>query len=179
VAVSAAGVAAVAGGGAAGVGSCRCPTSGLRLYGGAMRARAFAGSERISVNDHTELDFPFQTLLGFSIEHGDGEAWSRIEIIDDHRNPNRVAHGAIPFALMDTAMGGAVMSQVDEGCFCATIEIQTRFHRPASDGLLTAHARIIAPGRRVVQLSAETRDQQDQLIASATGSFAIIRPRSE
>jgi len=128
------------------------------------------------MSESEPLDFPFQSLLGFSIEHGDGEAWSRINLVDSHRNPNQVAHGAIPFALMDTAMGGAVMSQVDDGCFCATIEIQTRFHRAAHDGELTAHARVIAPGRRIVHLAAETRDQDGQLIASATGSFAIIRP---
>lgn len=128
------------------------------------------------MNENEPFEFPFQALLGFSTEHGEGEAWSRIKLAADHWNPNQVVHGAIPFALMDTAMGGAVMSQLDDGCYCATIEIQTRYHRIAHAGTLTAHATIIASGRRIVHLAAETRDEDDQLIASATGSFAVIRP---
>jgi acyl-CoA thioesterase len=92
-------------------------------------------------------------------------------------NPNATAHGAIPFALMDTAMGAAVMSVVNEGQLCATIEIHTRFHRAAREGRLTAEATVVTAGRRVVQLEARTTDDDGRLVASSTGSFAVIDPR--
>jgi uncharacterized protein (TIGR00369 family) len=78
--------------------------------------------------------------------------------------------------MMDTAMGGAVMNTIDDGRRCATIEMQTRYHRPVAAGTLTATAEVVTAGRRVVHLRAETRDGDDRLVASATASFAIFEP---
>jgi len=120
--------------------------------------------------------FPLQTYLGFTIERSTGEATATLELDERHMNPNGVGHGAVGFTLMDTAMGATVMSVVDEGCFCATIEIQTRFHRAATGGRLTATASVVQAGRRIVHLEARTVDGDGRLIASATGSFAVIGP---
>lgn len=76
--------------------------------------------------------------------------------------------------MMDTAMGAAVMSVLGEGKLCATIEIHTRFHRPASNGTLTAKAKVLTAGRRIIHLEASTCDGEGRLVASATGSFAVI-----
>lgn len=119
-------------------------------------------------------DFGLKAVLGFELEHRDGSVCAVLDIGEVHLNPNGVVHGAVPFTLMDTAMGGAVMNTVDEGRACATIEMQTRYHRPISEGTLTATATVTTAGRRVVHLSAETRDQNDKLIASATASFAVF-----
>jgi acyl-coenzyme A thioesterase PaaI-like protein len=61
---------------------------------------------------------------------------------------------------------------------CATIEIHTRFHASASDGGLRAEAVVLSAGRRIVHLEAKTIDRVGRLIASATGSFAVVEPRS-
>lgn len=120
--------------------------------------------------------FPLQEHLGFTIRRGAGTASASLELDERHLNPNGVAHGSVAFALMDTAMGAAVMSVVDDGCLCATIEIQTRFHRAASSGALTSTATVMTAGRRIVHLDARTIDSDGRLVASATGSFAVIRP---
>ncbi len=120
--------------------------------------------------------FPLQEHLGFTIERGDGRASARLELAARHLNPNAVAHGAVAFTLMDTAMGAAVMSVLDDGDHCATIEIHTRFHRAARSGAVVAEARVVTAGRRVVQLDATVIDDHGRLIASATASFAVIRP---
>lgn len=119
--------------------------------------------------------FPLQEHLGFTIERGDGRASATLELADRHLNPNGVSHGAVAFTLMDTAMGAAVMSVVDDGCHCATIEMHTRFHRAASTGRLVAEATILHAGRRIVHLDARTVDAGGRLVASATASFAVIR----
>ncbi|HAP75982.1 MAG TPA: PaaI family thioesterase [Acidimicrobiaceae bacterium] len=124
----------------------------------------------------TSASFPLQQHLGFVIERGETSATASLVLDDRHLNPNGVAHGAISFTLMDTAMGAAVMSVVPEGCFCATIEIHTRFHRAAMGGSLQAEATVLTAGKRVVHLQARTHDADGHLIASATGSFAVIRP---
>jgi acyl-CoA thioesterase len=125
-----------------------------------------------------ETEFPLKEYLGFEIERGEGRATASLSLDERHHNPNGVAHGAVPFALMDTAMGAAVMSVVDDGKKCATIEIHTRFHASASDGGLWAEAVVLSAGRRIVHLEAKTIDRVGRLIASATGSFAVVEPRS-
>ncbi len=128
----------------------------------------------MTTQDWQSPDFGIKQAFGFTIESIDGESVTRLELADFHMNPNGVAHGAVPFTLMDTAMGGAVMSTVAEGQRCATIEMQTRFHRPVATGSLTATARVTTAGRRVIHLAAETRDDDDRLVASATASFAVF-----
>ena len=121
-----------------------------------------------------EPDFALKDFLGFSIEFAEDAAVGTLELDERHMNPNNVAHGGVLFTLMDTAMGGAVMSTIDDGRLCATIEMQTRFHRPVASGGLRATAKITTAGRRVIHLSAETRDDDGRLVASATASFAVF-----
>lgn len=119
-------------------------------------------------------EFDLQAVLGFTIEREPGNASATLQIGDVHLNPHGVVHGAIPFTMMDTAMGAAVMSTIDDGRLCATIEMQTRFHRPVASGNLVATARVTSAGKRIVHLAAETRDDRDRLVASATASFAVF-----
>lgn len=119
-------------------------------------------------------EFGLKRALGFTLDNRDGVSIAVLELAELHMNPHGTVHGAVPFTLMDTAMGGAVMSTIDDGRLCATIEMQTRFHRPIAAGTLTATAEVVTAGRRVVHLRAETRDQDDRLIASATASFAVF-----
>ena len=59
--------------------------------------------------------FPLKEHLGFEIEHGDATATATatIELDERHLNPHAMAHGAVAFTMMDTAMGAAVMSVVE------------------------------------------------------------------
>jgi|CXWL01.1.fsa_nt_gi acyl-CoA thioesterase len=124
-----------------------------------------------------EPTFPLKEQLGFTIERGGGSATATLTLAARHMNPNDVAHGAVAFTLMDTAMGAAVMTVLDDSQRCATIEIHTRFHRGASGGVLTAEATVLTAGRTIVHLQARTHDTSGNLVASATGSFAVIQPR--
>lgn len=103
-------------------------------------------------------------------------ATATIDVDDRHLNPNGVTHGAVLFAMIDTAMGKATMDVIDEGCHCASIEVQLRFLRSAGPGRLDAVARVVKPGRTIVHLEARVTDADERLIATATGSFAVLRP---
>jgi len=122
------------------------------------------------------VDFGFQRLVGFVVDKTEGPARVWLDVGPQHLNPNGVVHGAVPSALMDTAMGAACMSVLDEGLYCATIEMQVRFLRGASSGRLEATAAVINAGRRIVHLDARTVDDAGRLIATATASFAVIQP---
>lgn len=121
--------------------------------------------------------FPLQEFLGFTILQGEGSGTVTLDLDDRHHNPNAVAHGSVAFALMDTAMGAAAVSVIPDDHTCATIEMHTRFHRAAVHGTLTAVATVLTAGRRVIQLECKTTDDDGRLVASSTGSFAVLQPR--
>ncbi|HET6953971.1 MAG TPA: PaaI family thioesterase [Acidimicrobiales bacterium] len=120
-------------------------------------------------------DFALKRFLGMEIEGDEpGRARGRVTIGEQHLNPNGVVHGAVLFALVDTAMGKAVMSTLPEGRFCASVDVQLRFVRPASEGELVADVEVLRQGRQVVHLDARVHDGADRLIATAAGTFAVI-----
>jgi acyl-CoA thioesterase len=123
---------------------------------------------------HTEPEFPLRELLGFTIEQGQGIARASLAVDERHINPHGTVHGAVTFALIDTAMGAATMSVVGEGNWCTTIDIHTRYLAPARSGLLTAEARVRKAGRRIVQLEAVVVDGDGRELVTATGAFAVI-----
>lgn len=115
-----------------------------------------------------------QEHLGLGIDREAAEPSVSVDIGPQHLNPYGLVHGAVPFALMDTAMGAAVMGVVDAGSRCATIELQVRYHKAVATGVLNATATVVSAGRRIVHLQARTTDANGQLIATATGSFAVL-----
>jgi acyl-CoA thioesterase len=120
--------------------------------------------------------FPLRELLGISIEvETPGRVRATADADNATLNPYGVVHGAVLFALADTAMGAATMSVVDEGMACASIEVHIRFLRPMRAGRITIEAEVLRAGRRVVQLEAKIRDEHGEPVGLATGSFAVCR----
>lgn len=120
-------------------------------------------------------EFPIKSFLGMSIDDvADGHASARLEVGDVHLNPNGVVHGAVLFAMVDTAMGKAVMSLLPEGRFCATVDVQIRFISAASAGALVAHVEVLRMGRSVSHLEGRVVDGDGRLVATAAGTFAVI-----
>jgi acyl-CoA thioesterase len=128
------------------------------------------------MSDAAPVAFPLQEFLGMSMTDSPDGAVARIDVNERHQNPNGVAHGAVLFAMVDTAMGKATMEVVDEGCYCASIEVQLRFLRPGGRGVHEAVASVVKAGRSVVHLEAKLTGPDGRLVATATGTFAVIRP---
>nr|WP_283251155.1 PaaI family thioesterase [Rhabdothermincola salaria] len=103
-----------------------------------------------------------------------GEAWATVTVGPEHLNPNGVVHGAVLFAMVDTAMGRAAMSVLEAGRFCASAEVQLRFIRPASGGTLRAAVSVVKRGKAIVHLEGRVHDDADRLVATAAGTFAVI-----
>jgi acyl-CoA thioesterase len=122
--------------------------------------------------------FPLQDHLGMTVAStAPGVGMAAVDVTPALHNPNGVVHGAVLFAMVDTAMGAAIMSSLDEGLACASIEVHLRFLRTVSSGRLTAESTVIKGGRRIVQLDSRVTDDTGQLVASASGSFAVISAR--
>ncbi len=131
--------------------------------------------------DNSEVEygeFPLKDFLDMRLDDevnlNPGTGVARLNIGPNHLNPNGVVHGGVLFTMVDTAMGKATMSVLDEGQFCASVEVQLRFIRPASEGSMAATATVLKRGRSIVHLQAEVTGEDDRLIATANGTFTII-----
>ena len=128
------------------------------------------------IDDPEYSEFPLRTFLDFTIDDGiDGEAVAALDVSDRHLNPNGVVHGGVVFTLVDTAMGRATMSVLDEGRICASIEVAVRYLRPITGGRLVATASVLRAGRRIVHLEGRvTVDGDDRPVAVVQASFAVL-----
>lgn len=127
-----------------------------------------------SPSDEADHDFWLRQQLGFTIRLGDGRATTRLAVDERHLNPHGAVHGAVLFALIDTAMGAATTSVLPPGARCATIEIHTRFLAPVFGGKVQAEATVIRAGRRIVHLDATVTDAEGRDVVRGSGSFAVL-----
>ncbi|OGK98088.1 MAG: hypothetical protein A3D33_17640, partial [Candidatus Rokubacteria bacterium RIFCSPHIGHO2_02_FULL_73_26] len=104
---------------------------------------------------------------------GEGEARVGLTLSDDHLNPYGVVHGGVVCSLVDTAMGAALVSRLEPGERCTTLEIKINYLAPATEGDLAAEARLVQRTRRVGVLEARVTVAAGRLIALATGTFYI------
>ena len=118
--------------------------------------------------------FPLQDMLGFHIESSDGVGRAWLDVDERHINPHGTLHGAVPFMLIDTAMGGATMSVLAEGNWCATLDIHTRFLSPCFGGRVTATATVRKAGKRVIHLDGVVTGDDGTEYVAASGVFAVI-----
>ena len=114
--------------------------------------------------------------LGFVLKNGDGGG-SRWEYRVDptHFNHNGTLHGGVLMALLDTAMGYAVVVRVaPDGRFNAAAEMSTRFLAPVRGGVITAQAQVLKMGKRLAVVEGRATDQAGALVAVATATHAIL-----
>ncbi len=120
-------------------------------------------------------DFALGEFLGMSVETvAPGVARAVADATTTHHNPHGFVHGGVLFTMVDTSMGAATMSTLTEGQRCSTIELHLRFLRPIVDGRIVVETTVVKPGRRIVHLESKVSDQHGRLVATATGSFAVI-----
>jgi acyl-CoA thioesterase len=117
--------------------------------------------------------FPLRDLLGFELEMGEGSATATLDVTEIHINPHGSLHGAVPFTMIDTAMGAATMSVIAEDHFCSTIDITTRYLAPCRSGRITCVATVRRAGRRIAHLDAVVTTEDGTEIVAATGTFVI------
>ena len=78
--------------------------------------------------------------------------------------------------MADAGMGFAVVSYLEEGERCATIETKIVYLKAVESGTVTCDTRVIHKGKRVVMLESEIK-QRGQLIAKAMGTWSIYREK--
>jgi acyl-CoA thioesterase len=87
-------------------------------------------------------------------------------------HPGGIVHGGVAYGLADSAMAHALISMVDAGMNCSTIEMKMSYLSAVREGLMRAEAKVLKKGRTVAFAEARV-ECEGKLVATATGSFAI------
>lgn len=126
----------------------------------------------------------FTKAFGIAVRRGDGTAEARLDLGPQHLNMRGVAHGGVVAALLDTALGGAVVAAIPPEWWCATTSLSVQFLEGARRGELVATGTCLRRGRSTAFASGEVRDTAGRLIATAQGSWHLWpdypeRPRTK
>lgn len=117
----------------------------------------------------------FADLLGLTdVEMEAGKVEVRLPTGAQHANAGGWVHGGALTALLDFALGAAVVTTLKEGEWCATQSLTTDFLRPAPPGeTLVARARVDRRGKLAAFPSGEVLDARGEVVARATGVWAV------
>ena len=98
-----------------------------------------------------------------------------------HLNSVGTIHGGFVCTLLDTASGGAALSVMDAEHRFASLDLDVRYLRPVTieSGTITARARVIKTGGRVVFVDAEAHDAAGRLVATSTSSVFVVPLNTE
>jgi len=78
-----------------------------------------------------------------------------------------IVHGGLVATLLDTAMGGACFSTLEDGETFLTADLHVEFFRPARPGTVRAEGRVVHRTKRMVFCAAELTDGEGAHLASA------------
>jgi uncharacterized protein (TIGR00369 family) len=95
-----------------------------------------------------------------------------------HLNPAGTVHGGLAATLLDTCMGLAIHSTLEQGDGQTTLEFKISLVRPITPdtGLITAEGIVLSRGRRVGTAEGRLTDHQGRLLAHGT-TTCLIFPR--
>ncbi len=117
---------------------------------------------------------PFNSYLGIRVERkASGRATAVLNLEPHHLNRRGVAHGGVITALLDSALGGAVISSMPEEWWCATTSLTCQFVGGVGQGQLTATGETVRRGRKIAFATGEVRDESDRTIATAQGTWHL------
>ena len=120
--------------------------------------------------------------LGYrSVSQGDGLAaieWDATPEFCFHAPSGPIVHGGMVTTLLDTAMGGACWSTLEEDESFLTADLRVEFMRSARPGPLLAEGRVVQRNRRVAFCSADLFDQERNLLATSRCTQILRRDGS-
>lgn len=115
----------------------------------------------------------FWQTLGFEYIHAeDGIAEIAFNFRDDLTNVVGTLHGGVFMAALDTVMGIATHTLGFDKVI--TMQMETRFLKPITDGRIQALGRVISQTRSTVILEGRLYNESHELVGFATATFKGI-----
>jgi uncharacterized protein (TIGR00369 family) len=120
---------------------------------------------------------PIAQTLGFALVEAErGRAVFECVPAEYHYNPIGIVHAGLAMTLMDSAMGLAYVTTLDEPQGWTTLEMKSNFTRAltAETGPVRCTGTIVHPGRRVATTEARLEDSAGRLCAHATSTILAL-----
>ena len=133
-----------------------------------------------------EGDVPRLTNLAESMgmeitEFVEGSCVVELTVAQMHLNLGGMAHGGVHATLLDTAMGGTLISMMSKEEWSATAQLDISYLNAAHPGdHLVATAEVVRRGRNLAHIEGRLVTAEGELVATAKGTWAIWekRPKS-
>ena len=144
------------------------PDAGELNAFGTHLARVFAGQEQQP---------PFAAHLdlgGVSVERG--RVVFALDVQPFHLNPLGTLHGGVMATLLDSAMGCAVHTTLEDDVLYSSGDLAVRFLRPVQAGeRVEAAGWVVHRGRRTATAEGEILGPGGRLVAKASSTCVILR----
>ncbi|HEX6374717.1 MAG TPA: PaaI family thioesterase [Allosphingosinicella sp.] len=135
-----------------------------------------------SVFDRLGAKPPAAELLGWQLVAFDqegGRARLGFSGRPEFANPTGHVQGGFLAAMLDEAMGSALIIATDGGFLSTTISMSTDFIRPAPVGPIEAEGRVVSLGKSIAFLEGSLRSAGGKLVARATASCKLVAMNPE
>jgi len=114
----------------------------------------------------------YAKFLGIELnEVSRGLVTMQLDAREELRQVNDVLHGGSIASLIDTAAAFAVITVLDAGQSATTSDLTIHFLRPVDSGRVTATAKVLRSGRRLVVVTVDVFDNAQTLIATAVTTY--------
>ena len=123
---------------------------------------------------------PIGGTLGFRlVEVEPGRAVFESEPGPNLLNPLGAVHGGFALALIDSATGCSVHTELEAGVGYTTVETKVNFVRPitAGTGRIRCEGRVLSRGRTIATAEARLTSADGKLLAHGTSTLIILAPR--
>ena len=141
--------------------------------------RAMSGLDSIRAIQNGDVPpMPFAQIMGLSIPEAErGRVTFAFTPSELWENPLGTLHGGAIGTLLDSAMGMAVLSTLDQGVSFTTLEYKVNFMRPifSRTGEVYAEGVVLHEGKSQAVVEARLVDRNRKLFAVASSTCAILR----
>ena len=120
---------------------------------------------------------PIAHTLDFRLVEADrGHTVFECRPAEFHYNPIGTVHAGLALTLMDSAMGLAFVTTLDEPGGWTTLELKANFTRAltADTGVVRCTGSVIHSGRRVATTGARVEDAEGRLCAHGTSTILVL-----
>lgn len=116
---------------------------------------------------------PFARLLGLELgKAAPGEVSLHLNVREELRQVRGLLHGGVTASLIDTAAAFAIITMLSEGESTATVDLTVHYLRPLLTGRVTARARVLRLGRRLMTVAVDVTDEAGNPAATALTTYA-------
>ncbi len=151
----------------------------------AEAAAAMSGLDAMrAIRDGILPEPPIARLINFRLRVAEpGRIVMELEPHEGLENTIGLLHGATAAALLDTAMGCAILTMLPAGRGAVTLDLKLSYLWPLSvkSGTISAEGKLIKLGRRTSYAEGFVRDGSGNLAVHATATFSMVGepPRSK